>query len=89
MLRSRVTWNTIVRTVRSKTCPCSVATLLSSYLCTRTLAIGSCKSEKRAVKLHLAVQQQPLIYMDLELFLAMITVDHFPLFAQCRDRARA
>ncbi len=43
------------RIVRSQTCPPSVATLLSSYLCTRTLAIGSCsKSKKRAAKLHLA-----------------------------------
>ncbi len=32
---------------------------LVSKLCTRTLAIGSCKSEKRAAKLHLAVQQHP------------------------------
>ncbi len=44
----------LFRTVRSETCPCSVATLLSSQLCTRTLAIGSCKSDKRAAKLNLA-----------------------------------
>ncbi len=41
----------LFRRVHSKTCPWSVATLLSSWLCTRTLAIGSCNSEKRAARL--------------------------------------
>ncbi len=62
MLRSRVMARfaylechcSLFRTVRSETCPCSVATLLNSQLCTRALAIGSCKSDKRAAKLHLA-----------------------------------
>ncbi len=38
----------LFRRVRSEICPWSVATLLISELCTRMLAIGSCKSEKRA-----------------------------------------
>ncbi len=50
------------RTVRNKSCPWSVATLLS----TRTLAILiACKSEKRAAKLHLAVSAAAINFMDL------------------------
>ncbi len=52
MLRSRVMARfaylechcSLFRTVLSEICPWSVATLLSSYLCTKTLAIGSCKA---------------------------------------------
>ncbi len=83
MLRSRVMAS--FRTAGSKTCPCSVATLLSSQLCTRTLAIGSCKSEKKAAQLHLAVQQHPLILWTQNFF----SNNHgrsIPLFAHCRDR---
>ncbi len=82
MLRSRVMARfaylechcSLFRTVQSETCPCSVATLLSSQLCTKTLAIGSCKSEKRAAKLHLAAVRSSSHYrrarpfVDLELF---------------------
>ncbi len=89
MLRSRVMARfaylechcSLFRTVRSKSCPCSVATLLSSYLCTRTLAIGSCKSEKKAARLCSADGSH---YLDLNfwhrLFLTTIMVDHYPLF---------
>ena len=42
----------------------SVATLLSSQLCIRTLTIGSCKSEKRAARLNTALMQ-PLINLRL------------------------
>ena len=37
--------------------------IVVSMHCTRTLTIGSCKSKKRAAKLHLAVQQQPFIVL--------------------------
>ncbi len=88
MLRSRVMPSfaylechcSLFRRTRSQTCLLSVTTLLSSYLCTRTLAIGSCKSEKRAARL---CWWQPLI-LDLNLwhrlFLTTIMVDHYPLF---------
>ena len=49
--------------VRSKTCLWSVATLLSSYFCTRTLAIGSCKSEKRAA--DAAIHFRPSIILQI------------------------
>ncbi len=63
MLRSRVsllTWNAIVAFSEQYVAKLvhGVATLLSSSLCTSTLAIGSCKSEKRAAKLHLHVAVQ-------------------------------
>ncbi len=63
----------LFKRVHSETCPWSVATLLSSLLCTRTLAIDSCK----------ALLIQPLI-LGLNFwhrsFLTTIMVDHYPLF---------
>ena len=58
----------------------------SSYMLSRTLAIGSCKSEKRAAKLHLASCSAAAI--NFELFGIFFSNDHgqsFPTFT-CRDR---
>ncbi len=70
-------WNAIV--AFSEQCEAKLVhgVLLLYLVFSSALAIGSCKSEKRAV----AVQQQ--LAMDFVSFLATITVDHFPLFAQC------
>ena len=89
MLRSRVMarfayFEYLFRTVRSETSGATLYLAVSS-----ALQNTSCKSDKRAAKLHIAVQQQPLLIrwarpLILELFLATIMVDHFPFFVQCK-----
>ncbi len=73
---ARFAWNAIVaplqrhcslfRTVRSETCSRSVATLLSSQLCTRTLAVfGSYKSQKRAALRFCCTVESRLFGMEI------------------------